>query len=136
MNPIPKISESELEIMKLLWKSSPLSSNDIISLLDKKMNWSDQTIKTFINRLLKKQVITFEKSGKNYLYSPSISYDAYLKIENSSFLQKIYDGALSMLFSKFLEEENLSTKEIEDLQKILEEKKEDLLSLKEKEKDL
>ncbi|WP_053956066.1 BlaI/MecI/CopY family transcriptional regulator [Inediibacterium massiliense] len=136
MHPIPKISESELEIMKLLWKNHPLSSNDIISLLDDKMNWSNQTIKTFINRLLKKEVISFQKHGKNYLYFPLISYDEYVKVENSSFLQKMYDGALSMLFSKFLEEENLSTKEIETLQKILEEKKEDLHSLSEKEKDL
>ena len=126
MNNIPKISESELEIMKLLWKTNPLSSNEIISLLSDKMSWSHQTIKTFINRLLKKQALRFEKSGRNYLYYPLISYDEYAKIENSSFIQRVYDGAIGMLFSKFLEEENLSKKEIENLQRILEKKKTDL----------
>jgi BlaI family penicillinase repressor len=123
MKNIPKISESEFEIMKLLWKNSPLSSNEIIHSLSDKMNWSRQTIKTFINRLLNKNVIGFEKSGRNYLYYPLFSYDDYVKVENKSFLQRIYDGALGTLFSKFLEEENLSQKEIEKLQKILEDKK-------------
>ncbi|QZY53990.1 BlaI/MecI/CopY family transcriptional regulator [Crassaminicella profunda] len=124
MKNIPKISESEFEIMKLLWKNNPLTSNEIIDVLSEKMGWSHQTIKTFINRLLNKKVIGFEKSGRSYLYYPLFSYDDYVKVENKSFLQRIYDGALGTLFSKFLEEENLSQKEIEKLQKILEEKKE------------
>ncbi|AFS79668.1 putative penicillinase repressor [Gottschalkia acidurici 9a] len=121
-----KISEAELEVMKLLWNTSPLSSSEIISSLSDKMDWSSQTIKTFINRLLNKKVISFEKSGRSYLYYPLISYDEYVKSENKSFLEKVYDGAIGMLFSKFLEEEKLSEKEIEKLQKILEEKKNEL----------
>ncbi|AFS79691.1 penicillinase repressor BlaI [Gottschalkia acidurici 9a] len=121
-----QISESELEVMKLLWESSPLSANEIISSLSDRMNWSHQTIKTFINRLLNKQVISFEKSGRSYLYYPLVSYDQYVKSENKSFLEKVYNGAVSMLFSKFLEDEKLSEKEIERLQKILEEKKSEL----------
>ncbi|MCT4594823.1 MAG: BlaI/MecI/CopY family transcriptional regulator [Anaeromicrobium sp.] len=124
MKNIPKISQSEFEIMKLLWKDHPLSSSEIIASLSEKTNWSHQTIKTFINRLLNKQVIGFEKSGRNYLYYPLFSYDDYVKVENTSFLQRVYDGALEMLFSKFLEEENLSHEEIEKLQKILKEKQE------------
>ncbi|WFD08943.1 BlaI/MecI/CopY family transcriptional regulator [Tepidibacter hydrothermalis] len=124
MKNIPQISESELEIMKLLWKNCPLSSSEIISLLsDKKISWSDQTVKTFINRLLKKRALRFEKSGRNYLYYPLVSYDEYIKTENNSFIQRVYDGAIEMLFSKFLEEKKLSDKEIENLQRILEEKK-------------
>ncbi len=123
MKNIPSISESELEIMKLLWKTSPLSANEITSLLGDKVSWSNQTIKTFINRLLNKQAIRFEKSGRSYLYYPLISYNEYVKKENKFFLEKVYDGALGMLFSKFLEEEKLSDKEIQNLQKILEQKK-------------
>ncbi|MBU5438104.1 BlaI/MecI/CopY family transcriptional regulator [Tissierella sp. MSJ-40] len=126
MNNIPKISESELEIMKLLWKSSPLSSNEIIDSLSDRTDWSSQTIKTFINRLLNKQVIDFEKSKKSYLYYPLISYDEYVKKENTSFLERVYDGAVDMFFSKFLEEENLSEKEIEHLEEILKQKKQSI----------
>lgn len=123
MNSISKISESELEIMKLLWENSPLSSNDIISALSEDMNWSSQTIKTFLNRLLKKEAIGFEKSGRIYLYYPNVSHEEYVKGENKSFLKRVYDGALDMLFSKFIEDENLSDEDIDRLKSLLDEKK-------------
>ncbi len=117
------ITEAESEVMKLLWLEEPLSSNEIISKLSQQMQWSDQTIKTFLNRLHKKKAIRFEKSGRNYLYYPLISHDEYLKSENRSFLNRVYKGAVGMLCAKFLEEEPLSEKDIEELQQLLEKKK-------------
>jgi BlaI family penicillinase repressor len=123
MSRIPGITESELEVMKLLWENNPLSANEIIYSLADKMNWSSQTIKTFLNRLLNKEVIGFEKNGRNYQYYPLVSQDEYLKAENKSFLHQFYNGTVSMLFSKFLEEEEISEEEIDKIQEILEKKK-------------
>ena len=110
--------------MKLLWKESPLTSEKIINSLTEKMDWSTQTVKTFITRLLKKEAIGFEKIGRAYNYYPLISEDECIKAENKSFLQKVYDGAVGMLFTRFLEEETLSEEEIEELEQILKDKKE------------
>lgn len=123
MKDIPKISDAEWEIMKLIWRNNPIASDTIISALSDKMNWSPQTIKTFINRLLKKGAIGYEKSGRNYSYFPIISEKECVKAESRSFLEKVYDGAVGMLFSNFIEQECLSEKEIESLQKLLEQKK-------------
>ncbi|WP_010278145.1 BlaI/MecI/CopY family transcriptional regulator [Paenibacillus senegalensis] len=123
MNKSPHITEAESEVMKLLWQEAPLSSKEIISRLGQQMQWSDQTIKTFLNRLHKKKAIRFEKSNRNYLYYPLISYDDYLKAENRSFLDRVYKGAVGMMCAKFLEEEPLTEEDIEELQKILESKK-------------
>ncbi|MCR1974304.1 BlaI/MecI/CopY family transcriptional regulator [Clostridium sporogenes] len=124
MKDMPKISAAEWEVMKLLWKESPLTSEKIINSLTKKMGWSTQTVKTFITRLLKKEAIGFEKVGRAYNYYPLISEDECIKAENQSFLQKVYDGAVGMLFTRFLEEEPLSEEEIEELEQILKDKKE------------
>lgn len=124
MKDMPKISAAEWEVMKLLWKESPLTSEKIINSLTKKMGWSTQTVKTFITRLLKKEAIGFEKVGRAYNYYPLISEDECIKAENQSFLQKVYDGAVGMLFTRFLEEETLSEEEIEELEQILKDKKE------------
>lgn len=56
MKNIPNITDSELEIMKILWRKNPLLANEIISLLPDELDWSDQTVKTFLNRLLNKKV--------------------------------------------------------------------------------
>ncbi|ACA56772.1 BlaI/MecI/CopY family transcriptional regulator [Clostridium botulinum] len=124
MKDMPKISAAEWEVMKLLWKESPLTSEKIINSLTEKMDWSTQTVKTFITRLLKKEAIGFEKVGRAYNYYPLISEDECIKAENQSFLQKVYDGAVGMLFTRFLEEETLSEEEIEELEQILKDKKE------------
>lgn len=124
MKDIPKISEAEWEVMKLIWKTSPLTSEKIIDSLSDKMNWSTQTIKTFITRLIKKGAIGYEKSGRVYNYYPLISENECIKSENETFLKKVYDGALSILFTKFLEEETLSYDEIEKLENLLKDKKE------------
>ncbi|NFE19070.1 BlaI/MecI/CopY family transcriptional regulator [Clostridium botulinum] len=124
MKDMPKISAAEWEVMKLLWKENPLTSEKIINSLTEKMDWSTQTVKTFITRLLKKEAIGFEKVGRAYNYYPLISEDECIKAENESFLQKVYDGAVGMLFTRFLEEETLSEEEIEELEQILKDKKE------------
>ncbi|WP_434284450.1 BlaI/MecI/CopY family transcriptional regulator [Clostridium botulinum] len=124
MKDMPKISAAEWEVMKLLWKENPLTSEKIINSLTEKMDWSTQTVKTFITRLLKKEAIGFEKVGRAYNYYPLISEDECIKAENQSFLQKVYDGAVGMLFTRFLEEETLSEDEIEELEQILKDKKE------------
>lgn len=124
MKNLPKVSEAEWEVMKLIWKISPLTSEKIIDSLSDKMNWSTQTIKTFITRLIKKGAIGFEKSGRIYNYYPLISENECIKSENETFLKKVYDGALGILFTKFLEEENLSNDEIEELENLLKDKKE------------
>ncbi|MBP1905337.1 BlaI family penicillinase repressor [Paenibacillus turicensis] len=120
---IPHITEAESEVMKLLWENSPLAANEIITKLTAQMEWSDQTIKTFLNRLHKKQAIQFEKKGRTYLYSPLVSYDEYLNSENKSFLNRVYNGAAGMLCAKFIEEETLSDQDIDELQQLLERKR-------------
>ncbi|SKC84947.1 BlaI/MecI/CopY family transcriptional regulator [Maledivibacter halophilus] len=119
---IPRISESEWEIMKIIWKYNPITSEKIVLFLQGKVSWSEQTIKTFINRLVKKGAIGFEKSGRQYLYYPLISQKKCVKEESKSFLDRVFNGAIGMMMSNFLEEARLSDEEIEKLKKILEEK--------------
>ncbi|WP_274964183.1 BlaI/MecI/CopY family transcriptional regulator [Tepidanaerobacter syntrophicus] len=82
-----------------------------------------RAIPSILNRLLKKQAITHTKSGRSYIYYPAVSRDEYIKAENKTFLDRVYDGAVGMLFSKFLEQEELTEKEIKHLENILEQKK-------------
>ena len=124
---IPKISDAEWEVMKMVWKKSPINSEEIISFLSSKMNCSAATIKTYINRLLKKGALGYEKSGRSYSYYPLLSEKDCIRAESSSFLEKVYDGAIGLLVSNFIEDEDLSEKDIERLQKLLENKKKNVL---------
>ncbi|MEJ9132311.1 BlaI/MecI/CopY family transcriptional regulator, partial [Bacillus thuringiensis] len=52
MKELPKISEAELEVMKVLWSKSPQTANEVIEELEKNMDWKPKTIRTLINRLV------------------------------------------------------------------------------------
>ncbi|MDR9853567.1 BlaI/MecI/CopY family transcriptional regulator [Paenibacillus sp. VCA1] len=122
MEQMPKISESEWEIMKIVWKEHPLTAEQIVHMLPKGMEWSDQTVRTFINRLVKKKALGYEKSGRSYLYFPRISEKECVREESRSFLNRVFNGAAGLMMTNFLEETPLSDQEIERLQRILTEK--------------
>jgi BlaI family penicillinase repressor len=109
--------------MKVIWKSSPLTSEEIIASLSEKKDWSPQTIKTFINRLLKKGAIGYEKTSRSYVYYPTISEKECVLAESKNFIERVYDGAAAMFFANFIEEKALSEEEIAKLKNLLEGKK-------------
>ncbi len=124
MRSIPKVSEAEWEIMKVIWKQHPITAEHIVLQLPADNEWSDRTVRTFINRLLQKKAIGFERIGRSYQYFPLVSEADCVKAESRSFLKRVFDGAAGTLVTNFLEEAQLSPKEIEQLQQILKEKQE------------
>lgn len=119
MKNVPKISDSEWQIMKVLWKESPLKAIDIINRLDNIANWQPKTIKTLIRRLIKKNAVSFNKYGKYYLYYPIVNEEDCIRLENDSFLNRIYGGSLNLMLSNFLKARNLSEDEVKELRDIL-----------------
>lgn len=123
MKQIPKISEAEWEVMKVVWSNSPCTSNQIIDALAQSTDWSPKTIKTLISRLVNKNVLGYKEDGRRYLYYSLIQEDECIKAENQSFLSKVYNGALKSLLVSFIKESDLSKEDIEDLKRILDERK-------------
>ncbi|WP_129595881.1 BlaI/MecI/CopY family transcriptional regulator [Anaerophilus nitritogenes] len=123
MNKIPQISESEWKVMKVLWEKSPITTNEMIDALEKTTQWRPTTVKTLVSRLVKKEAVGFEKNNRTYRYYPLVTEDACVKAESKSFLKRVYGGGLKMMIANFLEIEDLSKKDIEELRRMLDEKK-------------
>lgn len=123
MSTTPKISEAEWEIMKIIWEHHPLTSEQITRLLPASVEWSEQTVRTFVTRLLKKKAIAYEKSGRSYLYYPLVSENECVRAESRSFLKRVFGGATQLMVTSFLEDVELSKQEIEQLEQLLKEKK-------------
>lgn len=117
----PKISDSESIIMNIIWNNEPINSNDIISLVDSNKDWSPKTIKTLINRLLKKEVISYEKKGRTYFYYSLFSIDEYKTQENKSFLKRVYNNSVDAMMLNFIKDFNMTKDEIDSLKQLLEE---------------
>lgn len=126
MSNVPQISDSEWEVMKVLWAAkSPVTAQEVIDQIASPNQWSPRTVKTLLNRLLKKNAVTFKKDGKMYYYAPLVTEEECYRMERQSFLQRTYNGALAPMLMHFLKDEKLTKDEIEELKKILDEKAKD-----------
>ena len=70
---LPQISEAELKVMKIVWEHAPISTNDITERLTVSTSWSPKTIQTLIKRLVSKKVLSYEKQGRVFVYTPLVS---------------------------------------------------------------
>ena len=119
MKPLPQISEAEYEVMRIIWRHAPISTNEIIEKLSKTTSWSPKTIQTLIKRLTTKKAITYEKESRMFIYTPLVEESEYISQESNSFLKKFYDGNISAMLSAYLENDKLSDAEIDDLRALL-----------------
>ncbi|ALB45734.1 CopY/TcrY family copper transport repressor [Clostridium beijerinckii] len=123
MGEIPKISEAEWEVMKIVWTDSPRTSNQIIEALEDTKDWKPKTIKTLISRLVSKNALGFKEEGRKYLYYPIVNENECIRAENQTFLSKVYNGAIKNMLVSFIKESDLSKEDIDDLKRILDERK-------------
>ena len=96
-----KISEAELEVMKIIWKEKAVKSKQIIKQV-KDFNWNDNTVRTLINRLIQKKAVGIsEKNGKEYTFIPLIDEGKYKLEATKKFLGTFFHGSV-LEFLRFL----------------------------------
>ncbi|OAB42140.1 BlaI/MecI/CopY family transcriptional regulator [Paenibacillus glacialis] len=124
MNQIPAVTDAELEIMRVLWVNRDCPSSEVVKQMAEKMGWSPNTTRTLLNRLVQKEAAgaKLEKGSKRtQLFYPIISEQEYLRSETTSFVKKLYGGALKPMLANFLEDKKLNAQEIEDLKALFDE---------------
>ncbi len=114
------ITESEWQVMKIVWNEPPKTLQDILAGL-KHTDWSPTTIQTYLARLVKKGALITERQGKGYLYSPAVSEGACQLAQSKTFLKRVYDGSLTRMVSGFVKNGNLSSDELKALKQLIEE---------------
>ncbi|MBQ4109742.1 MAG: BlaI/MecI/CopY family transcriptional regulator [Clostridia bacterium] len=114
------ITDSEYQIMRILWKSEKqMTVADVVKELGG-TDWTASTVSTFLQRLLKKEVIACDKKGKTNLYYPLLKQEEYNLNETENFLSKIYKGSVKNLVAALYENKKLSKEDMSDLKKMFE----------------
>ena len=116
---LPQISEAEFEVMKIIWKYAPISTNEITERLTQTTSWSPKTIQTLIKRLVTKGVLSYEKQSRVFVYTPLVKESEYIGQESNSFLDRFYNGDITAMLSAYIENNSLSEAEIDTLRSLL-----------------
>ncbi|MCR5651241.1 MAG: BlaI/MecI/CopY family transcriptional regulator [Lachnospiraceae bacterium] len=119
MSQMPQISEAEFLIMKVVWEMAPINTNEITEEVLKNSDWSPKTVQTLIKRLVNKGALSYEKSGRVFVYTPEIDQKEYIRYESNNFLKRFYGGNITALLSNFIESGSLSQNDISQLKALL-----------------
>ena len=112
---LAKIADSELEVLKLLWRGGkPMTMPEIREALRLTTGWNGSTIKTFLYRLCDKGVVRAEKQG-SFRYAPLISEQEYNEYANGVFLDKLYNGSVKNLLASLIGSKKLTDSDIAEL---------------------
>lgn len=117
------ITETEYELMKVLWKAEkPLSLGEILTAVSDK-HWVRNTVGTMLSRLCDKGVVAYDKKGKSNLYYAVLPEQEYSMNETRSFLSRLYNGSIGNLVASLYQNKEISQGEIEELRKIIDPEK-------------
>lgn len=120
MNKVPRISETEWEVMKIVWSQGSSSAGQIIAALQQAdASWHPRTAKAFLNRLVKKRALGFSKEGRAYLYRPLVRREDCVDAASESFLERVFGGSLKPMLAHFVQRDKLSPDEIRELRRLL-----------------
>lgn len=120
-----KITNSEWEVMRTVWTKDKITSREITDVLQQKKDWGPATIKTFLGRLVKKDMLATEKEGKRFLYSANIPEHEFIRDTLDETFSNICDKDVGNTIVDLIEKSVLSINDIENLEKIIAVKKKD-----------
>lgn len=113
-----KITPSELEVMKLLWRAKDaLPVTEIREALQKSKGWEPATIKTLVSRLVTKGAVRQEKR-KVFYYSPLISEQEYGAWATRDLISRLYNGRARDLVAALVHSEGLTQEDIQELRQM------------------
>jgi len=114
-----QISEAESRVMAVLWERRACTADEVVAALDHASEWQESTVKTLLNRLLKKGAISAEAEGRRYRYFPVLRQSDWVLEESSGLLDRLFGGRVAPLVAHFSEHGKLSRNDIAELRKLV-----------------
>jgi len=115
---VSKITDSEVEVMRVLWESNhELPIADIRKILEEKSQWEPSTIKTLLRRLCRKDVVLATKKEVFY-YKPLVSEKEYNEYTTQNLIDRLYSGSAKNLVASLLGNKKLNDTDIKELQSL------------------
>lgn len=114
------ISDAESQVMAVLWSRGSATAEDVTAVAGAANQWQEATVKTLLNRLLKKGAIAADSDGRRYRYRPLIDQSQWKLDTSASLLDRLFGGRVAPLVAHFSEHGKLSAQDVAELRKLIE----------------
>ena len=118
---IPRISETEWEVMRAVWAKHPAPASEIIERLSRAdPTWHPKTAKTLLTRLVQKKALDYETRGRTFVYEPLVTERECIAAASESFLDRVFGGSLRPMLVHLVESQQLTSSDLDELRALLE----------------
>lgn len=111
----PKVFESEYRFCLILWENEPIKSKELVSLCKERLGWKPTTTYTVIKRLSERGVL----KNENTVVTSLVSKEEVQASEIDEIVEKKFDGSFPSFIAAFARRKNVSEKEIDEIQKMI-----------------
>lgn len=123
--PLPELTEAEWAIIKAVWDLEPCAAPSVQEHLHPSMNWSYSTVRTLMDRMVAKGLLSAEKIRNLTLYRAAVTRQQAQLGELRYALKHAFDGALKPMVETLLASEKLSTADLDELQSLIDARRKD-----------
>jgi BlaI family penicillinase repressor len=131
-----ELTAGEWAIIQAVWDNEPCAAPTIQEELEKKTGWSYSTVKTMMDRMVEKGLLTTERIRNLILYRSAITRKEAQKSELVRTLKRAFDGALTPMMQFLLESNKLSSSELGQLEKMIQHQKTKIVNRKSRIEDM
>lgn len=114
------LTQAEWSVMECLWEAGPLTGREVVQSMEKSCGWSRSTTLTLLSRLENKgalKSVPAEKGPK--VFTPVLRREDAALGETKDFLDRVYQGSLSLMVSALTKKQALSREELDELYELL-----------------
>jgi len=114
-----ELTEGEWAIIQAVWENEPCAAPTIQEELQARKNWHYSTVKTLMDRMVTKGLLTTERIRNLILYRSAITRIQAQKSEIMRTVKRAFDGALTPMMQFMLDEHKLSQKQLAELESLI-----------------
>ena len=117
-----ELFESEWAILQIVWKMEPCAAPTVQEALAETRGWAYTTVKTMMDRMAKKGLLTTKKIRNLYMYSSAITQAQAQRSEILRTLKRAFNGTLTPMMQFLMENDELSEEDCRYLGRLIEER--------------
>lgn len=120
--PPAELTGAEWAVMKVIWSRQPCSAGDVQEALADERGWAYSTVKTTLDRLVRKGALSLTRIRNLQLFQARITRTEAARSEVRRILARAFDGAVAPLMNHLVAHETLTADDLTELRRLIREK--------------
>jgi BlaI family transcriptional regulator, penicillinase repressor len=118
----PRLGRVQLRIMQVLWERGRANAREITEVLNRESPIAHSTVQTLLRKLEAKGSIDHEVADRTFVFYPRVEEDRVRRGAARDLVERVFGGSVAGLVTYLLEHERVSSRELEQIRKLIDEK--------------